>query len=104
MIMACAMGVRANVRMASCGAVLPSLGPRHDPMDMTSQEMEMARAIVARANIRVASARLPPRQVSRQDKDTMDMNGPNVEMARAIVARANIRVASGGAQLPRQVL
>jgi hypothetical protein len=72
-------------------------------MDMTSQEMEMARAIVARANIRVASARLP-RQVSRQDKDTMDMNSPNVEMARAIVARANIRVASGGAQLPRQVL
>jgi hypothetical protein len=74
-------------------------------MDMTSQEMEMARAIVARANIRVASgsARLP-RQVSRQDKDTMDMNSPNVEMARAIVARANIRVASGREQLPRQVL
>jgi hypothetical protein len=73
-------------------------------MDMTSQEMEMARAIVARANIRVASARLRPRQVSRQDKDTMDMNSPNVEMARAIVARANIRVASGREQLPRQVL
>ena len=71
-------------------------------MNMAWQNVQMARAIVARANVRMASGgALLPRQVSRQDQV---MNNQDLEMARAIVARANIRVASGGTQLPRQVL
>ena len=67
---------------------------------MACRNVEMARAIVARANVRALSGgALLPRQVSREDQD---MSRQDVEMARAIVARAHIRVASGGTQLPRR--
>ena len=63
-------------------------------MNMAWQNVQMARAIVARANVRMASGgALLPRQVSRQDQV---MNNQDLEMARAIVARANIRAATSG--------
>lgn len=61
--------------------------PRQNLMNINNQDMEMARALVARANIRVASGSA---LIPRQNQDTMDMTNQNVEMARALVARANI--------------
>ena len=70
--------------------------PRQNLMNINNQDMEMARALVARANIRVASGSA---LIPRQNQDTMDMTNQNVEMARALVARTNICLASGGLQL-----